>query len=192
MFKDLTFIDEFMNLITQPAVRRTAFAGFGFTIVELLIVIVVIGVLATIVVVAYNGITSSANTAAVKSDLSNIAKKLETYVATNGRYPLDAAALDTLNFKVAKASYDVRNNLYYRVDTLGRWYALGGITQNVAHCLASGSLVSPGGSGCNSWANTGNNVLAQATAAGVDPGTVTLGGSTGYDDASSTWAPWTE
>lgn len=43
----------------------------GFTIVELLIVIVVIGVLAAIVVVAYNGITSAARDGKIASDLRN-------------------------------------------------------------------------------------------------------------------------
>ena len=48
------------------AVRKNS----GFTIVELLIVIVVIGILATIVTVAYTGISSSANDAKRNSDLS--------------------------------------------------------------------------------------------------------------------------
>ncbi len=47
----------------------------GFTIVELLIVIVVIAILAAISVVAYTGIQNRANDAAVKSDLANAAKK---------------------------------------------------------------------------------------------------------------------
>lgn len=49
----------------------------GFTIVELLIVVVVIGILAAIVVVAYNGITNSAKESAVQSDLAGVGKKLE-------------------------------------------------------------------------------------------------------------------
>ncbi len=44
----------------------------GFTIVELLIVVVVIGVLAAIVIVAYSGITSAAQEAKIASDLKNI------------------------------------------------------------------------------------------------------------------------
>lgn len=41
----------------------------GFTIVELLIVIVVIGILAAIVIVAYQGVTNRANDSAIKATL---------------------------------------------------------------------------------------------------------------------------
>lgn len=61
--------------------------SFGFTIVELLIVIVVIGILAAIVVVAYNGIQSKAMATRVVSDLSTINKYVQSYYAMNGSYP---------------------------------------------------------------------------------------------------------
>lgn len=60
----------------------------GFTIVELLIVIVVIGILAAITVVAYNGMQQRARDAKRASDAKNIVKALEAYKATNGNYPL--------------------------------------------------------------------------------------------------------
>jgi uncharacterized protein (TIGR02145 family)/prepilin-type N-terminal cleavage/methylation domain-containing protein len=60
---------------------------FGFTIVELLVVIVVIGILAAISIVAYTGITSKAITASLQSDLSNGSKKLKMYYVEYGRYP---------------------------------------------------------------------------------------------------------
>lgn len=48
----------------------------GFTIVELLIVVVVIAILAAITVVAYNGVTQNARVSTAKSDLSNLNKVL--------------------------------------------------------------------------------------------------------------------
>lgn len=51
---------------------RFLFKKSGFTIVELLVVIVVIGILAAITVVAYRGITGSANDNAVLSDLESV------------------------------------------------------------------------------------------------------------------------
>jgi len=59
----------------------------GFTIVELLIAIVVIGILAAISIVAYNGIQGRAVAAALTSDLDNASKKLKLYQVDNSGYP---------------------------------------------------------------------------------------------------------
>jgi len=59
----------------------------GFTIVELLIVIVVIGILASITIVAYNGVQGRAKTAAGQSLANSIDKKAETWNAIQGSYP---------------------------------------------------------------------------------------------------------
>lgn len=69
----------------------------GFTIVELLIVIVVIGVLAAITIVAYNGITNRAKDANNKTDAVALAKVAEAVNADTGAYPTgtDAATLTT-------------------------------------------------------------------------------------------------
>jgi prepilin-type N-terminal cleavage/methylation domain-containing protein len=64
----------------------------GFTIVELLIVIVVIGILAAIVIVAYAGVTSRANTSKAQSNAVGVQKVAETINADNGSYPATKAA----------------------------------------------------------------------------------------------------
>ena len=58
----------------------------GFTIVELLIVIVVIGILAAITIVAYNGIQARARDNTRKQDLAQIAKALHLYAIDNDNY----------------------------------------------------------------------------------------------------------
>jgi len=63
--------------------NRTA----GFTIVELLIVIVVIGIIAAITLTSYTGIAAKANNATLISDLANNTKKLSMYNAQYGEYP---------------------------------------------------------------------------------------------------------
>lgn len=59
----------------------------GFTIVELLIVIVVIGILAAITIVAYNGIQARARDSIRNQDIKTIAKALELYYTDKGSYP---------------------------------------------------------------------------------------------------------
>lgn len=51
----------------------------GFTIVELLIVVVVIAILAAITIVAYNGVTARAKTSKGSSEATMILRKLELY-----------------------------------------------------------------------------------------------------------------
>ena len=67
--------------------------AYGFTIVELLIVIVVIAILAAISIVAYTGIQGRARDAQRLQDMSTIVKALEAYKVLNGNYP-DRMATD--------------------------------------------------------------------------------------------------
>lgn len=59
----------------------------GFTIVELLIVILVIGILAAITLAAFNGVQRKARDSDRKTDISAIKKALELYYVDNGTYP---------------------------------------------------------------------------------------------------------
>ncbi|MNH75243.1 Type II secretion system protein G precursor [compost metagenome] len=59
----------------------------GFTIVELLIVIVTIGVIASIAIVAYNGIQTRAQNTRLLSAFDTYEKALRQYKALNGNYP---------------------------------------------------------------------------------------------------------
>ena len=64
----------------------------GFTIVELLIVVVVIGILAAITLIAYNGIQIRARDGIRKQDVATISKALELYYTDNGYYPLSSGS----------------------------------------------------------------------------------------------------
>lgn len=66
----------------------------GFTIVELLIVIVVIAILAAIVIIAYSGIQASAQQSKIRADLLQVQQLVENYYTINGSYPFTAANLN--------------------------------------------------------------------------------------------------
>lgn len=59
----------------------------GFTIVELLIVIVVIGILALLVITTYSGIQAKARNSKRSSDVSTIQTQLEAFFQNSGYYP---------------------------------------------------------------------------------------------------------
>lgn len=63
----------------------------GFTIVELLIVIVIIGILATLAVVGFNGVQEKATEATLKTDLANAERQLENAKTLAGSYPSSAS-----------------------------------------------------------------------------------------------------
>jgi general secretion pathway protein G len=63
----------------------------GFTLIELMIVIVILGVLAGIVIFAVGGIQDTGNLAACKSDVKTVDVAVEAYQAKHGvgQYPPD-------------------------------------------------------------------------------------------------------
>ena len=67
----------------------------GFTIVELLIVIVVIAILAAITVVAYNGIQQRSNNAKTMNAVEAYVKAIGMYKAENGTHPNAESCLGT-------------------------------------------------------------------------------------------------
>jgi prepilin-type N-terminal cleavage/methylation domain-containing protein len=67
----------------------------GFTIVELLIVIVVIGILAALVITTYNGIQQKGRNTERQTDAKALQGQLEAYYAQNGGYPADGAMTET-------------------------------------------------------------------------------------------------
>jgi prepilin-type N-terminal cleavage/methylation domain-containing protein len=88
----------------------------GFTIVELLIVVVVIAILAAITIVSYNGIRQRAVTSAMQSELSQAVKSIESAKVLSGtdKYPSTqaAAALPTSTNGTVSYFYEASDNSY--------------------------------------------------------------------------------
>ncbi len=75
----------------------------GFTIVELLIVIVVIGILAALVITTFTGIQKKARDTERQTDIKAIHGQVEAYYAQNGAYPdladMNSGSWRTTNMK---------------------------------------------------------------------------------------------
>ncbi|MFK8025159.1 MAG: type II secretion system protein [Ilumatobacter sp.] len=74
----------------------------GFTLVELLIVIVILGILATVTVFAVSGVTSEANENACGIEQKNIETAIAAYNAENsGAFPTQASDVSTYGVDAA-------------------------------------------------------------------------------------------
>lgn len=119
--------------------KRNRTLPSGFTIVELLIVIVVIAILAAITIVAYNGIQERARTSAVSSALSQANKKIAVYQVDNpGQFPADLASIGVTDGNV---SYQ------YTVDNSSNpaTYCITATTGTTSYNTNSGSAPTSGG-----------------------------------------------
>lgn len=102
----------------------------GFSIVEIIVIVVVIGILASIVVVSYNGVQNNAHDTSVRSDLENIAGQLEAYrtrqTNISQQFPNTASQLGSIGFNISKDSYDtsLAVNLVYCVNSTSQEFAL--------------------------------------------------------------------
>lgn len=164
----------------------------GFTIVELLIVIVVIAILAAVTVTAYNGIQNRAYNAAVRSDLSTIGKKLELYRAASASnyYPTSNAELDSAGFAASLSSYYTptdRANFYYCTDTANpTQYAIGAISKSKqGYYMLNGKITEFSSDSSGSlW---GSSTCAEA---GLVQGNAGILSSVAYNNTNATWADW--
>lgn len=68
----------------------------AFSLVELIVVMVILGMLAGLVAVRTRGYLISAKQNAAKAEIANISKALETFYADQGRYPTTDEGLDIL------------------------------------------------------------------------------------------------
>lgn len=67
--------------------KKTGQQERGFTLIEMIVVIAIIGVLATMIVVKYSGQTDQAKAAAAKSHISQLESAVVSFEAHNGRLP---------------------------------------------------------------------------------------------------------
>lgn len=86
--------------------RKMLKSEAGFTLVELLIVLMVLGILATIAIPRFADMKGKANLVKAKTELKQVQTALELYYAENSAYPADDAA-----FKAALDDYVLNDDL---------------------------------------------------------------------------------
>lgn len=157
----------------------------GFTIVELLIVVVVIAILAAISVVAYTGIQSRAINMTVEADAASIIKKMEMAKIDLGFYPRSNAQFPD-GFKFSKSAYNTSSgsNVFYCLNRDEDRYAFGFVSKGSKRWIVSEGTVSevPNAGTAAVCATVGK------TWSTSDPTVVTI---TGYYSSASEWnASW--
>ena len=76
---------------SHPTLRT----GAGFTLVELLIVVIILAILAAIVVPQFSAATDDAKLSAMDSTLANMRSAIDLYYQQHGKYPGDLASQGT-------------------------------------------------------------------------------------------------
>ena len=85
-----------MKLYATPKNRSTAFARQGFTLVEMLLVLVILGVLAAIVYPKVAGRGEQARVTSTQTQIASFKTALDAYEVDNGNYPKGRNGLQDL------------------------------------------------------------------------------------------------
>lgn len=115
----------------------------GFTIVELLIVIIVIAILAAITLVAYNGITNKAKQSGAQSAVAQANQKVLVYMADNAdTVPTSLAAAGLAND--ANTSYQFSSNSSASPQT----FCVTATSNNISYFVNNTTQTSPAAGAC--------------------------------------------
>lgn len=122
----------------------------GFTIVELLIVIVVIAILAAVTIVAYTGIQNRAKNSGAQTAVSQAVKKIQLYAVDNAEtFPATLNNVGLVDAGGTNYQYTVDNNASPRT------YCLTVTYQNVSYYQNTTTATKPTAGACPGHGNNG-------------------------------------
>ena len=84
--------------MTSTLIKRRNKSDEGFTLIEMLIVIIILGVLAAVVVFSVRGINDRGQNSACKASKTALDTGLEAFFAKSGDYPADLSLLKAQGF----------------------------------------------------------------------------------------------
>jgi len=113
----------------------------GFSLVELMIVIVIIGVLAAVAVPIYNNNVMKAKMSEADAALGSIRTQLRVYYGENGTYPTEASAVDVVGQDWNDINVGELNGKYFG-DSSFTYVSADGVSYTIT-CAANGILESP-------------------------------------------------
>lgn len=90
-----------MNRFNAPRSPRFSRAASGFTLIEIMVVVVILGILATLVLPKIMGRPDEARAIAAKQDIGSVMQALSLYRLDNSRYPTTEQGLKALVAKPA-------------------------------------------------------------------------------------------
>lgn len=136
--------DRLTSNIKHPTSKK------GFTLVELLVVIVIISILATLLMANFIGARQRARDAVRKSDVKQIQAALEIYRADNGSYPSSlpcggvfSSGSATYMKKVPCDPLNTTTSYVYSADATGSTYTITACLENGNDVDRDSSLVAP-------------------------------------------------
>lgn len=122
---------KYSKYTIMPLYNKRQFEIKGFTIVELIVIIVVIGILASIAVVSYSGAQNRAKRSSFDANAQQVKLKLGEYFTDNNKYPAIKGT----------ATYEAGSVTKYLNDTKS--------TTLVTEFVKSAYVYTPLPSGCN-------------------------------------------